>query len=345
VFVRDLETGETSRVSVADGGAEGAGISAAPSLSGDGRLVAFVSRAPNLVANDPNGTGLDVFVRDRADGRTVRLSPRRAGLWISFDPVVSRDGRFVAFAAERMTQGDDGELHEDGPRRVFVRALRTGIVEAVAVSSRERAARGESGEPSISADGRFVAFTSSAANLVRGDTRGKQDVFVRDRRRGTTTRVSIGSSGRQGGFPSFEPAISASGRFVAFSTRSHNLERGDRDGATDIYVRDRRRGTTRRVSRGVTGWATAPAISGDGRLVAYQLSPTDLVADGEGPFGRVIVRDRRAPENHTPADGSARSGSPALASGGSLLAFTSADPGLVPGDDNGAADVFAAPPR
>src|SRR3954447_8865342 len=241
VFLRDRVTGATSRVSVGAGGAEGTGLSTAPSISGDGRIVAFVSRAADLVADDPNREGIDVFVRDVRTGRLTRLSARRDAAaqrgWISFDPAVSADGRFVAFAAEQVRGDDDGELQEAGPRRVYVYAVRDGRVERVSVSSRERSADGESGEPAISADGRYVAFSSTASHLVAGDTNRKQDVFVRDRRRGRTVRVSISASGRQGGFSSYEPAISGTGRYVAFTTRSRQLERGDLDGAADVYVR------------------------------------------------------------------------------------------------------------
>jgi Tol biopolymer transport system component len=357
VFVRDRVTGTTWRVSVTTGGAQAGGISGAPSISASGRIVAFVSRAQDLVPGDPNGAGIDVFVHDRQTGRTTRLSARRETAaqraWISFDPAVSGNGAHVAFSAERLAAGDDGEMHEAGPRRVYVHALHGGAISRVSVSSRERAAKGESGAPAISDDARYVAFESTAANLVPGDTNGKQDIFVRDRRRGTTQRASLSSSERQARYPSYEPAISATGRHVAFTTRAHNLAAGDLDGATDIYVRDRRKGTIRRASRGsagasMTGWATAPSISADGDLVAFQLSATDLVADGDGPVGRVYVRKRsnRATwEARTLAGAPAeRSGFPALSADGRVVAFTSGATDLVAGDTNGRPDVFAAGP-
>jgi Tol biopolymer transport system component len=357
VFVRDRTAGTTSRVSVATGGAQAGGISGAPSISADGRIVAFVSRAPDLTAGDPNGGGIDVFVHDRRTGRTMRLSPRREAAaqrgWISFDPAVSPDGGHVAFSAERVEAGDDGELHEAGPRRVYVFTLHTGAISRISVSSREQAAKGESGAAAISDGGRYVAFESTAANLVPGDTNDKQDIFVRDRRRGETQRATLSSSERQARHSSFEPAISATGRHVAFTTRARDLAPGDLDRATDIYVRDRRKGTIRRVSRGsagvsMTGWATAPSISSDGDLVAFQLSATDLVADGDGPVGRVYVRKRshRATWEAgtlagTPAE---RSGFPALSADGRVVAFVSADANLVAGDTNGRPDVFTAGP-
>ena len=129
-------------------------------------------------------------------------------------------------------------------------------------------------DPAISADGRFVAFSSDATNLVPGDTNGTADVFVRDRQTGTTRRVSVGSGGAQGNGLSVDPAISADGRFVAFASDATNLVPGDTNGADDVFVRDRQTGTTRRVSVGSGGAqgdrvSFDPAISADGRFVAF----------------------------------------------------------------------------
>ena len=321
VFVRDRLTGITTRIS------GGSGPSGAPSISGDGRIVAFVSRAPDLVPGDRNGRGIDVYVHDRVTGRTRRLTPA-AGLYQSFDPSVCAEGRHVAFSAERVQPGEEpGDLVEAGPRRVYAAVLSTGRIGRVSVSSKERLAKGESGAPSISADGRYVAFESGAANLVRGDRNGKLDAFVRDRRRGTTVRASVSSREHGASDSSFEPALSADGRHVAFTSRARDLAPHDDDRATDIYVRDLRRGTTRRVSRGsagasLTGWATAPSISADGDLVAFQLSPTDLVEQGDGPVGRVMVRKRMS--RATWAADAPRSGFPALSADGRIVAFTAA---------------------
>jgi Tol biopolymer transport system component len=234
-----------------------------------------------------------------------------------------------------------------------VAVLESGAVGRVSVSSRERLARGESGAPSISADGRHVAFESGAANLVAGDRNRRQDVFVRDRRRGTTVRASVSSRGRGSAENSFEPAISDRGRHVAFTSRARNLAPGDDDRATDVYVRDLLRRHTRRVSRGsagqsLTGWATAPSISADGDLVAFQLSRTDLVEQGDGPVGRVMVRERSGRATATPGrttgEPGRRSGFPALSADGRYVAFTSADPDYAPGDLNGGPDVFVNGP-
>lgn len=131
-------------------------------------------------------------------------------------------------------------------------------------------AAGESGSPSVSADGAKVAFQSAAANLVTGDTNGAVDIFVRADADPSTIRVSVGTGGAQADGPSSRPAISADGRFVAFVSEATNLVSGDTNGKADVFVRDTQAGTTTRVSVG-TGGAQAdgpssrPAISSDGR--------------------------------------------------------------------------------
>ena len=129
--------------------------------------------------------------------------------------------------------------------------------------------------PSLSADGRYVAFASSASNLVTGDTNGTSDVFVRDRQTGTTTRVSVDSSGTQGNNSSPEPSFSADGRYVAFTSQAGNLVTGDTNGRADVFVHDRQTAKTTRVSPYVAGdqsdlGSDSPSISGDGRFVAFR---------------------------------------------------------------------------
>jgi Tol biopolymer transport system component len=343
VFIRDRVTGTTTRVSVGSGGREPDGFSSAPSLSGDGRIVAFSSRATNLVADDANGDQIDVFVHDQATGTTVRLpvpGALAAGeTWASHSAAVSPNGRYVAFAAGKVARSGD-EDYDVGPQRVYVHDRASGRTRQVSVSSREVAANGESGEPAISADGRYVTFQSAASNLVARDTNRKPDIYVRDRRRGTTVRVSIGTRGAQARDASFEPALSTSGRYVAFTSRAA-LGRHDDDHRTDIYVHDRRTGRIARVSAGLRGWATAPTISGNGRVIAFQLSPTDLIADGSGPIGTVYVRDRAVHATRAAVGASDdRSGDPSLSADGRTLALTSSTTDLIAGDTNGVGDVF-----
>src|SRR5213078_3528455 len=256
VFVHDRQTGTTERVSVASGGGtQGTGNSggffAFPALSADGRLVAFQSDATNLVAGDTNGA-TDVFVHDRQTGATERVSVTsggRQGNGFSAGPVLSADGRFVAFhsAATNLVTGDT-----NGAADVFVHDRQTGTTERVSVASGGTQSNAASLGSALSADGRFVAFQSDATNLVAGDTNGATDVFVHDRQTGATERVSVASGGgtqgnrNSGGFFAF-PALSAAGRLVAFQSAATNLVADDTNGATDVFVHDRQTGTTERV--------------------------------------------------------------------------------------------------
>ncbi|MGH3656122.1 MAG: hypothetical protein ACRDUA_05640, partial [Micromonosporaceae bacterium] len=212
----------------------------------------------------------------------------------------------------------------------------------------------------ISANGRYVAFASLADNLVPGDTNGRgedepMDVFVRDRRTGVTTRVSVASDGSQANDTSLKPAVSAGGRYVAFVSLADNLVTGDTNGWWDVFVHDRRAGATTRVSVASDGsqakgdLSTAPALSADGRYVAFVSWEDNLVTGDTNGWGDVFVHDRRTGATtrvSVASDGSqanAASGSPpglAISGDGRYVAFGSNADDLVPGDTNGTDDVF-----
>jgi Tol biopolymer transport system component len=247
VFVRDRLLGTTTRVSVDTAGGDSNAASTNPSISADGRFVAFESAASDLVANDSNGA-VDVFVRDRrtATATTTRISTDATGGDAndeSWSPSISADGRFVAFqsSASDLAAGDDG-LSSD----IYVRDRQTGGTTRASVDAAGGNPEQNSGAvgPSISADGRFVAFTSSANDLVPGDDNGMGDVFVRDLQHATTTRVSVNASGEQihgeplqGTPPVGPPSISADGRYVAFYSLATDLLGGDQNPFGDVFVR------------------------------------------------------------------------------------------------------------
>ena len=295
VFVRDRRTGTTRRVSLGSGGSQSNGASVQPALSADGRFVAFISDATNLVPGDTNGL-TDVFVRDRQTGTTRRVSLGAGGAqgnWGSVEPAVSADGRFVAFTslAANLVPGDTNGITAD----VFVRDRQTGTTRRVSVGPGGVQSDGNSQFPALSADGRFVAFWSQATNLVPTDTNGTADVFVRDRQTGTTRRVNVGPGGVQANDISFYLALSADGRFVAFSSFATNLVPGDTNGSYDVFVRDRQKGTTRRVSLGPGGAqgndsSYDPAVSADGRFVAFSSDASNLVPGDTNGFTDVFVR-------------------------------------------------------
>jgi len=168
-----------------------------------------------------------------------------------------------------------------------------GSTTRVSVATGGTQANGVSFGSALSADGRYVAFSSDATNLVPGDTNNAGDVFVRDRRTGTTERVSLSSAGAQGGEESFGTSITPDGRYVSFASRAPNLVPGDTNGQTDAFLRDRRTGTTTRISvsaRGAqgNGESTFPKLSADGRHVAFQSWATNLMPGS--PAAGVFVR-------------------------------------------------------
>jgi len=342
--------GSTTRVSVSSRERQGNDISVQSSISADGRYVAFISYASNLVAGDTNGTW-DVFVRDTAKGKTIRVSVSSAGAEAndeSFLPSISADGRYVAFHsfASNLVAGDTNALPD-----VFVRDILKGRTTRVSVSSRERQGNGASYDPSISADGRYVAFHSFASNLVAGDTNALPDVFVRDILEGRTILVSVSSGELEGNGVSSAPSISADGRYVAFHSEASNLVPGDTNGWRDIFVRDTAKGRTTRVSVSSgelegNGASSAPSVSADGRYVAFHSEASNLVPGDTNGWGDIFVRDtakgRTIRVSLSSAGGQANSDSflPSISADGRYVAFDSYASTLVAGDTNGWGDIF-----
>lgn len=347
--------GPAERVSVAGGGAQGGGANGWSSVSADGRYVAFDSAAADLVPGDVNGT-TDAFVRDRLLGTTVRPVTSLLGAGHPEEGLsgatISADGRYLAFSswAPDLVPGDTNNLSD-----VFLLDLRTGEIERVNVTSTGEQATGSvSWGADISADGRFVSFTSRAANLLPGRDKNHlrgADAFVRDRLTGTTTLVSVARDGLNGHWPSYARGISADGRHVAFISSATDLLP---DGARVIglYVRDLQTGTTTRES--VTSTATPASVAGlhtasmsrDGRYVAFETALNDVVPGDTNNAKDIFVRDRSTGEvelvtvagDGTPADGD--SWGARVADGGRCVVFVSDATTLVPGDTNGKSDLF-----
>jgi hypothetical protein len=256
VFVRDRSSGTIELVSVDSGGTQGSGLSFAPSMSPDGRYVAFLSYAPNLVPGDMNAVP-DVFVRDRSSGTIERVSVGLSGQsgWETsfYTPSISADGRYVAF---------DWSWCDACRRDIYVRDRQTGTSELASVASNGVPSWGRCGGASISADGRYVAFWSDSNDLVPGDTNGAADIFVRDRQSGTTERVSLASGGTQGNGQSAFPSVSADGRYVAFWSDATNFVPGDTNIARDVFVRDREHeGYASLCDPGVSGVISCPCAN------------------------------------------------------------------------------------
>jgi Ca2+-binding RTX toxin-like protein len=343
--------------SISTDGQQGNNISgrfAGPSISGDGRVVAFDSIATTLVPNDTNKDD-DVFVRDRNTATTERISVSTLGEQgndSSGRPSVDGDGNLVAFDsnARNLVDRDTNRLMD-----VFVRDRAAGTTERISVSSDEEQGDGSSNSPSISDDGRYVAFISTSSNLVPNDTNNTNDVFVRDLVAGTTELVSMDSDGVIGNSSSTSTGISGDGRWVAFGSFANNLVPGDTNDSFDVFVHDRVSGTTQLVSQstdGVLGDASSssPTVNGDGRYVVYWSNSTNLVPDDTNDRSDGFIRDvvagtterfsvgneEQQGDGNTPEPGvrGFTASSPDITPDGRYVAFFSSSTNLVAGDTN-----------
>jgi Tol biopolymer transport system component len=307
VFVRDMATETTVRVSESTGGGEASGDSFNPAISADGAYVAFESRGDDLI---PGGTapGFQHVYRRLLPAGPVDLvsvdesgAEAAGGLVGGEQPSISADGSVVAFASDSPLTSGDLSPYKD----VFVRDF-SGVAPpfVVRVSLEDPAypfadgdASDDSAEPSLSADGRYVAFSSNAPDIVIPDTNPLSDIYLFDRQAGTTIRCSVNSFGVQGNQGSVNPSIAGDGRSIAFESEAFNLASGDSNGTADIYLRDLARGTTIRLSVSTRGTQTSvlepstnPALSGDGRFCAFLSLSELLVTDDANGLIDVFVR-------------------------------------------------------
>ena len=345
---------DTTLVSVASSGEQGNLDSYQPSISGDGRYVAFASVSDNLVEGDTNSV-VDVFVRDLQTGTTERVSvddhgnqqndqqQRDGEPFCGLDS--SADGRYVAFstAADNLVPNDTNAACD-----VFVRDLQAGTTERVSVSSSGEQANGDSWDPRLSADGRYVTFAHGPDDLAGNDTHERYDVYMRDLQAGTTERVSINSSGNPINGSSWAASISADGRYVAFLSDGINLVPDDNDDPSshDVLVRDLQAGTIEKVSvtsRGEQADAPVgdyPSISADGRYMVFNYQADDLVPEDTNGDTDVFVRDLQAgTTERVSVSGSGEQGRwmsnyASISADGRYVAFQSLADNLVANDTN-----------
>jgi Tol biopolymer transport system component len=329
VFVYDRATHTTTRASVAGNSKDANSLSLGASISDDGRYVAFRSDATNLVKG---ARPTSIYVRDLVKRKTELASVASDGTpanSFNFNADISGNGRYVAFdsQATNLAPGDDGNITQ-----IFVHDRVTGTTVQASVDNAGTPGNGTSTDPSISADGRYVAFDSDASNLVPGDTNGVRDVFVHDMVTGQTIRVSVDSAGNQGnemsdisirGGATFGPAISGDGRYVTFDSAASNLVADDTNTCTladpqpvydfpisgqcpDVFVHDLQTGETIRASVDSSGAqadgpSTDPAINGDGSAVAFFSPATNLVPGDTNTCG-VFPNPGQCPDIfvHTP---------------------------------------------
>ena len=348
VFLHDRQTGETRRVSAAPDGKEPDDYSELPALSADGRFVAFHSLASNLMPLDTNMEA-DVFVYDVVNGDLSRVSVVSGGAQAagaSYDPDISADGRYVVFTstAINLVAADDSPWPD-----VYIHDRETGQTSLVSFDAAGTRGAGFSGQPSVSADGRVVAFASGASDIVPGDTNDYADIFVRDRQTGKTARVSVNSNGDETFAESYDPAIAADGRVVAFWSYAADLTGDDTGGRANVFVHDRQTKTTEMVSVALGGSpdgdSTQPRLSGDGRLVVFESTAANLVAQDDNAASDVFIRDRDLATTALLSAGAAGAGNgdsarPAVTPDGEFVVFQSAADDLVAEDGNAATDVF-----
>ncbi|MBI3786317.1 MAG: PD40 domain-containing protein [Deltaproteobacteria bacterium] len=338
-------------VSINVDGRAGDAASNGPAVNADASFVAFFSDADDLVRGDTN-QARDVFVRDRHNARTERVSVSSTGVQGNLpshaagdNPAIDAAGDIVAFYSNATNLvPNDANDHSD----VFVRVRSHSTTEIVSLSSNGDQGDGDSLSPSISADGRLVAFQSLAKNLIDDDSNDAADIFVRDRTTSHTERVCNGTQGNGG---SFSPAISADGNVVAFASSATNLAAGDNNAHVDVFACDRRTGHIDVVSINDAGTygngdSILPAVSSDGRYVAFKSLANNLVADDRNGIVDVFVRDRVAGKTERVSlsflarDSNGVSFAPGINSNGRFVAFGSEANNLVPADENQLASVF-----
>ncbi len=250
IIVYDRVTGETTLVPVSSDGIQGLIHGDVRSISADGRYMAFRSVADNLVEGDTNGV-MDCFVYDRMTGETTRVSVASDGtqanaecgvlfLSLVFGPSISADGRYVAFSswATNLVKGFTENVDIIGYTNIYVHDRVTGETTLESVSSDGTQANSKSLLHAISADGRYVVFSSDATNLVEGSTDGNTNIYVHERVMGRTTLVSVSGYGTRAYNDYWGSSISTDGRYLAFSSEANNLVEGDTNGVTDIFVID-----------------------------------------------------------------------------------------------------------
>lgn len=283
VFIKDRRTGKLTMVSSAADSTPGNAASyGSPSLSANGRFVAFRSDASNLVPNDTNKVS-DVFIKDVQTGAIERASTAADGTQgdklVVHGTAISGDGRYVVFpsSATNLVPGDTNASVD-----MFVKDRQTGAIIRANTSATGAQTTSYTLMPTITADGTKVAFVAWGDTLIPGDTEDTPDVFVKDLRTGAITRVNTSSDGTVSESEPYAPVISADGRWVAFSSLASNLVRHDTNNVDDVFVKNLRTGETRRLSVSLFGqqgnnFSTTPSVSADGRVVAFSSYASNLV--------------------------------------------------------------------
>jgi PKD repeat protein len=296
IFLHDRSNGTTERINYTAEFGETLFDSHSPAISANGRYIAYYSFANNLVAGDNNDSG-DVFVYDRIQAITQRISVNNAnveGNDASYFPQISANGRYVSFAssADNLVPNDTNGYYD-----IFLYDRTASSIERISVTSTGEEADNNSFFSSVSDDGHYVAFESSAANLSTNDPNRRSDVFLRDRLNQTTQRISLNSDGTSPIGASVSPKINSDGNFVVFSSVVDLLIDTDTNLREDVYLYDMSKNALELISVDnddnlADFGSTNPSISADGRVVAFQSMATNLVGNDTNAREDVFIRDR-----------------------------------------------------
>jgi len=351
IFLRDRQQATTRRISLAVDGTDANDTSLEPVISADGSIIAFTSSASNLVASDVNGSS-DVFIYNVTNHTIQRVSTDSSGNEADGDSRmadISQNGRFVVFesTAANLVAGDNNQVSD-----VFLRDMVSNNVQRVSLGNLGEEAVGASYEPAVSDDGRFIIFASDADNLVANDNNGVKDIFVRDRLENTTRRLSVASDGVEANAGSDAPEISGNGTVAVYRSEATNLVNEDTNNARDIFSHDLLSALTERLSVNSLGEEanaaafTMPAITVDGRYVAFYSAANNLVANDFNVSWDVFVHDRTkhitniVSVNNDGMAGDASSFEPGISANGHYVVYGSAASNLTPEDLNASWDIF-----
>jgi len=345
-----LKPKETIRVNVSNDGRQTNDISLSSMISGNGRYITYASPASNIVPGDTNKIW-DVFLYDLLTKKTTRVSVKSDGSQANYGsvvPAISDDGRYITYYgdATNLVPGDT-----NNQRDIFLYDNLTKKTSRVNLNNNGEQANGLSHYTTISGDGRFVSYVSYATNLVPGDTNELKDIFLYDTLKKKTTRINVSSNGEQANGDSSSPALSADGRYVTYYSFATNLVPGDTNKTADIFVYDTQTGKTTRVSvdsygKQANNYGDSPAISGDGRYIAFESDAANLVPGDTNKKRDIFVYDMltkkttRASVGSKGEQGNGRSYTVAVSENGRYFTFESEATNLVSGDTNGVWDIF-----
>lgn len=350
IYIKDIYTGELinikERFSKYPTDADFWGAT----ISGDGEYVVFFSNSDDIVEEDINGA-FDVFLHNIKDGTTTLVSSGNNSSDFSGWPSVSYDGRYVAFvSSSNQLVIDDNNNSSD----IFIYDASTKQVSRISVDSDGYEANNSSSKPQISADGKFVVFESYASNLVEGDNNNNTDIFIHEIDSGKTLRVSVDSVGNEANNSSTDPAISADGKSIVFSSLASNLTFPNESYLQyDVFLHDLNTSVTSKISHirsgddlAIYGGGVQPKISANGRYVVFHSGGKGLVEEGTNGENHVFVFDIKTNEtalvtrNQQLVEGNAKSITPYISGDGRYITFSSEATNLIETDSNGQQDIF-----